>query len=503
MFMSTEKLDVLLAFPGERFSVFDAMVPLGPASLAAVLEENDFTVKVVDFNRYHGDFRSDLATWQPALVGVGGTTPTRKGSFLTAQLTKEVLPGVPVVYGGVHASFAAQDTLEHVPFIDYIVKGEGEYTLLELCRRFVRDEDVDIYALDGLCWRNGHGVKENPHARLDDLTSLPPPARHLLADNAVSKMDIFDLNADFLMTSRGCPAGCKFCSASRMFPGGVRYRSMQSIQDELDDLLSRKKIQAIKLFDSTFTADHRQVRAFCQLISRYNLLWECEIRADTVDYALLRDMRNAGCCYINVGLETTSARLLMSMAKNISVQQTEQVLDWCRLLDIKTKVFFTFGHLTQTFDECLQDIRYMASKKESIDFFAATAGMRVYPGTPLEKRMLREGLLPHGFSWADYSAPLSNLLVGETGDVLLLRQKQLPLWKLLVVLFKLLCCRTLLNASYVRKMFRFNLLQLKSAVLLRFVYCGRVIRRFCRPSGNEARRARISQRRWPGSRRVI
>jgi anaerobic magnesium-protoporphyrin IX monomethyl ester cyclase len=377
-------IDVLLTYPSDPVRLFDSMVPLGIASIAAVLEENSYKVKVIDFNHYTGDYRKDLAAWQPKIVGIGGTTATRRGSFLTARLTREILPGVPVVYGGPHASFTARDTLTHVLEIDYVVKGEGEYPFLALCDYFVKGLPRDLCTIPGLCFRTADDIAENPCERIDDLNSLPLPARHLFPGPYRLTLDLYDLEAEFLLTSRGCPAHCTFCSASRMFSGGVRYRSMEHIRAELDRLVATRRIEALKLFDSTFTSSPYHVAAFCDLIGRYNILWECEVRADTLNRKMLGAMKQAGCVYINVGLETANPAIMAQTAKHISAQQVEQCLRWCREVDMKTKVFMIFGHPGQTFDECRQDIAYINRHRDMIDFFATTVGMRVYPGTPLE-----------------------------------------------------------------------------------------------------------------------
>ena len=449
--------DVLLTYPAESLRIFEPMIPLGIASLAAVLEEHNFFVKIVDFNHYKGDFRRDLRRWSPKIIGIGGTTPTRKGSFLTAEVSKTVLPDVPVVYGGVHATFTAKDTLDNVPQIDFVVKGEGEYTFLALCKKFIRNNDIDLFELDGLCFRHKGEIFENSQARIHNLDSIPMPSRHLFEYDYNMTLDCNNLKADFIMTSRGCPASCSFCSASKMFPDGVKLRSMREVQKEIDFILWRKDIKALKIFDSTFTADRQHVINFCNMIRYYDLLWECEIRADTVDKGLLRQMKEAGCCSINVGMETIHERLLKRIGKNITVSQVEFVLAWCRDLDINTKVFFTFGHLDETYSECVQDIDYIREKKEDIDFYATTVGIRVYPGTTLEKQMQKKSLLPKNFSWARFKSPVKNLLLLETSDVMLLDQKKLTFFKLSTLIVRLCMQGTVLSANYIWKMLRNNI----------------------------------------------
>ncbi len=457
--------DVLLTYPAENLRIFEPMIPLGIASIAAVLEEHNFFVKIVDFNRYKGDYRRDLKRWKPKIIGIGGTTPTRKGSFLTAELSKKVLPDVPVVYGGVHATFTAKDTLDNIPQIDFIVKGEGEYTFLALCKKFIRNNDVDIFELDGLCFRHKGEIFENSQARINNLDYIPMPSRHLFEYDYNMTLDCNNLKADFIMTSRGCPASCSFCSASRMFPGGVKLRSMPEIQKEIEFILLRQDIKALKIFDSTFTADREHVINFCNMIRQYDLLWECEIRADTVDRDLLKQMKNAGCCSINVGLETTHERLLKQIGKNIRVRQVESVMVWCRELGINTKVFFTFGHLDETYKECVQDIGYIKEKRDDIDFYATTVGIRVYPGTTLEKQMQKKNLMPRNFSWARFKPSIKNLLLLETSDVLLLEQKEMTSYKLSTLIIRLCMQGTVLSTSYIWKMLRNNVTGLIESVL--------------------------------------
>jgi len=451
--MDQDQFDVILAYPKDGMRLFESMIPIGLASIGAVLRESGYRVKIIDFNHYSGSFTDDIVRWSPKLIGVGGTTPTRRQSFQIAQDVKSIFPEIPVVYGGAHASFTAEDTLNHISSIDFVVKGEGEFSITMLADRFVRGQSITFDTIPGLCWRENGTVVQNKHARIEDLGKLPIPARDLFDHNYPLTLDLFEnVTADFIITSRGCPAACNFCSAARMFPGGVRLRPIDSVREEIEWLLSRKSIRGIKIFDSTFTAVKSHVEDFCKMIQPYNLLWECEIRADTVDYELLAKMKQSGCCYINMGLETTHEHILKKIAKKIDVAQVEQVLVWCRELGIKTKIFFTFGHIDETFEECLKDISFMNRFKSKIDFFATTIGMRIYPGTNLEIQARKRGLIAGDFSWAKFKAPLSNWLVLEPSDTMVLSQRQLGKVKLAMLICKLFLQGTVLSPAYIKKM---------------------------------------------------
>jgi len=445
--------NIVLTYPAERIRIFDTMIPLGMASILAVLKKNGFTVRFVDFNHYRGDFRSDLRKWSPKIIGIGGTTPTRFDSWRTARISKQVLPDVPTVYGGVHATFAAEDTLRHVNEIDYIVRGEGEYPFLALCDHFVKRRAIDLSGVTGLCYRFDGGIHQSAPARIENLNALPVPVREIEGTGYRFKMDFCGLEADYLVTSRGCPARCAFCSASAMFPGGVRFRSMDLIQKELDQILRRNpSVRGIKIFDSTFTADRKHALDFCRMIKPYGLVWECEARADTVDYDLLREMKKAGCYYIDIGLETSHPALMRSLGKAISIRQVDDALAWCKSLGIRTKLFMIFGLLGQTPGDCLRDARFLKARKDRIDQFATTFGLRVYPGTAMEKILLRRGLMRPDFSWVKYRPTLRNWLLLEFGNTYILEQRRLSFIQLLQVAFFLYQQRTLLSNEHIRKL---------------------------------------------------
>ncbi len=427
---SSSEYDVLLLYPFNRNAFFDAMIPLGLASIGGMVERAGYRVRAIDFNTFTGDFQGELRSARPRIVGIGGTTPSRKESFRLARNVKALLPGTAVVYGGPHATFTAEDTIRHVPEIDYIIRGEGEYSFLALCEQIVRGASEK--PIPGLCRRSNGGVVGSEEVRIDDLDALPMAARHLFPPTQM-KLDLWGFDADFLLTSRGCPVNCTFCSASRMFPGGVRLRGMESVQAEVETILSRKNIKALKIFDSTFTANRAHVEAFCAMIRPYGLFWECEVRADTVDRDLLALMHDAGCRYIDLGLESSVDRVISSVAKKITVAQADRVLSWARELSIETKLFMIFGHLGETYAECREDVGYVRRHRKEITIFANTIGIRVYPGTSLEKKARSLGIIPKESSWATYEPPRKQLLLLEMDDVMILDQKELSFFKLILI----------------------------------------------------------------------
>jgi radical SAM superfamily enzyme YgiQ (UPF0313 family) len=460
--ITQKKYQTVLIYPKEKISIFENIIPLGLATIAAILEQNNISVKIVDLSFYKGNLINDLRTWQPETVGIGGTTATRKGSFKAAKLSKMSLPEVPVVYGGVHATFAANDTLRNNKDIDYIIRGEGEYSFLKFCQCIQNDNMKEVNSIPGLSYISKGQIIHNKIERINNLDVLPPPARHLFRNKYGLKLDFFNLKADFIMTSRGCTATCIFCSASKMFPGGVRTRSAKLLKLEIEKLLQDKEIKALKIFDSTFTAKRDHVLDFCKMVKVFNIKWECETRLDTVDKELLIIMKNSGCCYINVGLETMDPKIITDIRKNIDPMQLNLILQWGRELSIKVKVFFIFGLPGQSFKSCKNDIRYIRNNRDKIDFIAATIGTRIYPGTLVESYAQKQGIIPVNFSWANYSPGIANLFIMEFGDLMVLRQKGFSTIQFLRIIILLVFYGLLPPITFYWKLILLNLQKIMS-----------------------------------------
>ncbi len=471
-------VDVLLTYPTDGLRLFQSMIPTGLISIGTILRNAGYSVKIIDFNHYSDDFRRDLRRMSPKVVGIGGTTPSRMGSFLTSRIVKNIFPQVPVVYGGVHASFTASNTLQNIKTIDYIIKGEGEFSFLKLCDILTGKLNEPISSVSGLVWCQRTTIIENKPERINDLSLLPIPDRTLAGNDYTLKMEFTGKRGDFIMTSRGCPAACNFCAASRMFPGGVRTRQISSVMNEIESLMSKKQIEGLKIFDSTFTANREHVEQFCKSIKEFTIPWECEIRADTVDRELLKLMRASGCYYINIGMETINEEHLRKIAKGISSDQVLNVLDICKGLDIRSKVFFTFGHMNQTLSECKQDVDFIKSNKRKIDFFGVTVGLRVYPGTRLEREYTKNG---KEINWSKSVKRFANLLIGEPGDVPVVFQKQLGPVTLSYVLMVLLKNRLVCTEKFLFRMAIENIVNVVKLVKLNLRYTRHRIERLINP----------------------
>jgi len=234
---------VLLAVPPgidklELYKVLGLKAPpLGLAWIAAVLENAGHKVRIIDSPTEGidlGSFISEVKAWGPDVVGLTALTPTVYKAYDTVKAIKEYDKDLPVIMGGPHVTFMYDEALSHG--VDVVVRGEGEYTTLELVNTLERvgmDRDA-LKEVKGIVFtdRNGEVVKTRDRPIIRNLDELPFPARHLLP---MDKYTIFGkpIRIIHVMASRGCPYGCSFCSTSYYWGRMIRYRSAKNVATRL------------------------------------------------------------------------------------------------------------------------------------------------------------------------------------------------------------------------------------------------------------------------------
>jgi radical SAM superfamily enzyme YgiQ (UPF0313 family) len=405
---------VLLVLPPKGFSSKEPLPSLGLIYIAAMLETEGFPVKVLDAaveRLSWRELRRRLVQESPDIVGITCLTEYRMEAFRTAKIARDVLgPDTHIVMGGPHVSLTANDTLRHQPAITAVVRGEGEYTFLELCH--VLWEGKALETIPGISYRKNSDIIHNkpapPPANLD---ALPFPARHLLNMRkykfALEVPGRGKLQAAHIITSRGCPFGCSFCATSQISGRRWRYRSPENILAELEHLqLRQPELKAVWFYDDTFTMNKLRVERICDLIleKRIDLPFTCSIRVDTVTFSLLKKMNDAGCFKVFSGVESASPRILNEVCmKGISLDQVRNVSAWLDDLDIQKNPGYIIGFP----DESIEDARQTLEVMKSVGGIASLSLLRIYPGTKIEQIAREKGVLPKDFSWANenQSAP--------------------------------------------------------------------------------------------------
>ena len=377
--------------------------PLGLAYCAAVLEENGREVEILAALALGIRFpalRAILERERPDLVGISTYTPTRFECFRTAAVVKEVLgEETVVVVGGPHASAAAEDTLREVPPIDFVVRGEGEHALLELLGAL--EGGGDPSRVPGISMRRGGEVLHAPERPgLRDLDRLPLPARHLLPMDAYgTRMPSTSRRCTTVLTSRGCPGRCIFCTRDWL-SRDVRQHSAQRVVDEVEEIVGRWGLRGVIMQDDTFTLSKRRVHAICDELRarKLRIRWLATTRVDCVDLDLLESMKDAGCEVVTFGAESMNPETLEWLRKGFTVEQVRRAIDRANQAGLTVRASYLLG----VGDESEEDIRRSAhlARQLRLDKLKANIGLSVYPGTPLLQMAIQAGVLPADHSFA-------------------------------------------------------------------------------------------------------
>jgi radical SAM superfamily enzyme YgiQ (UPF0313 family) len=401
---------LLLIPPGghyaERWRHGVLVPPLGVAYLAGVLIEMGIGVEVLDAHverlSWRG-LRREFLSRKPDVVGVSFTTEARFEAFRAIKMARDILRGAFLVAGGPHASLTADETLRHLPELDAIVRGEGEYTLRGLVQKI--SERNDFSSVLGLSFRDGDQIIHNPDRPvISDLDTLPFPCRDALRLHAYNfHVDVPGegmLPAASLVTSRGCPSGCCFCASSAMWGPCVRLLSPKRIMEEIVHVTKRYGVRFIWFFDDVFTHRRDRVKEICDLLRQYRpeIRWFCEARVNDLDRDLLSIMRDAGCRRLGLGIESGSEKVLDSVfRKRVDLGQARSILEWCDQLGIIAHPFFILSLPGEEWDDAKQTMAFIRGLSNRHEPSLSLA--RVYPGTKLEYLARANGTIPQGFSW--------------------------------------------------------------------------------------------------------
>jgi anaerobic magnesium-protoporphyrin IX monomethyl ester cyclase len=326
-----KRMKVLLVFASYDYlkNVTSKQFPLGLGYLASYLVSKKIDVKIADL-RYGNttEFTRLLKEYKPDIVGISCMTPNQNEAYKTAWKVKKVLGNPLVVLGGVHATFMYAEILKKVREIDVAIIGEGEITLYELCRAWKKNFSAEyLTGINGIAFRHNGTVAVTPlREKNEQLDDLPLPAfdRLVLPDISLKKSG--DLP---VLTGRGCPFNCAFCSTSVMHGRKYRKRDPVKVVDELEYLKNRYNHYNFSIVDDTFTVDKERTKKICSEIIRRNLNinWGCSARADTIDPDLIKIMSRAGCKGLFFGIESLDDELLKKIKKDL---QPKRLSGWSR-----------------------------------------------------------------------------------------------------------------------------------------------------------------------------
>ena len=404
------------------------------AQMAAMLMP-DYSVEIVDAiatRMTWEEFYDLLRRKQPLYYLTQVTAPTLTNDMYGTFLAKSL--GAKTIAFGTHVTPIPGRTMASYPSLDFILRGEPELTLRELidalegrelAPRFVklfRDTDPewqplsasesrereDLSRVKGLVWRrNGQVAFNADRPFIANLDDLPLPRHEMLP---FDKYLIPNIKGPytFIVTSRGCTAGCKFCIKHVSYQYSIRLRSPENIMEEVR-MLYDLGIRNIHMYADLFTVSRDQVMGLSKLLieSGLNIKWTCNSRVDYVDEEMLQTMAQAGCWYISWGLESGNEQILRSIRKGTNLEKMMQALTWSKKASIRNWGYFIIGLPGET-EESIQETITL-SKKLPLDI-ALFHIAAPYPGTPFFFEVVENNWFRSGTQWEEVDMDRSTVL---------------------------------------------------------------------------------------------
>lgn len=379
------------------------MPPLGLSYLAATLQSGGHEVEILDLltaKATSSKITHRLEKLRPHVVGSTGPTMVFPSAAKVLKTCKDYDSQIITVMGGPHVSFAVEDSFKRAPWIDYIVLGEGERTLLELVNTLEKKGDQGEVA--GIAFKYGEAIaKTQPRPLIQELDEIPLPARHLLPLARYRALG----TACSVVSSRGCPYSCIFCSAPKMFGRKVRFRSPRLVVDEMESIRDLC-FERVNLVDDTFTLNHKHTEALCREILRRNLKieWNAYSRVDTLTPDIVDLMRQAGCTFLVFGVESGNQQVMDNIKKGITVEKVRHAVKMTSSAGIKSFASFILGLPGET-PETARDTLSLA--REIFEAYGIQYGFHYlapFPGTEVYEQARQMGIRLTTRDWRRYNA---------------------------------------------------------------------------------------------------
>ncbi len=283
-----------------------------------------------------------------------------KNTISTAELVKEIDPKAKTMIGGPHATIKPKDFLKE-DSVDFVVLGEGELVFPELVKRLKKG--ISVRSLKGIGYKEGGKMIINPRPDfIEDLDSLPFPAYHL-----VKMEDYFEANKDFparpsidirgseravsMVTSRGCPYNCVFCSVHLHMGHRWRFHSSKYVLKHLKFLKDEYDVRHVHFEDDNISLEPKRFEEIIDGIRKLNITWDTPngVRADTLNKKLLRKVKNSGCVYLVIGVESGDQRVLDEIVgKNLDLKKVEEIAKICKEIELPLDAFYVIGFPGET-----------------------------------------------------------------------------------------------------------------------------------------------------------
>jgi len=392
--------------------------PFFLAYAASLLKSQNKDVKIIDAIACGLDEQKildEISAARPGLIVIETSTPSFDNDMELVYAIREKILNSQIVLCGPHATTYAKDILGKYDFIDYILMGEYEYTLMDLVNRL--EDSQGLKSVLGLAYRNMKNIVINKsRPTIDNLDALPWPEREASV--------IYKYNDGFaglpvpnvqMWSSRGCPFKCMFCLWPQVVYGEHKYRKRNPINvvDEMEWLIKKFNFNAVYFDDDVFNIDKVHVISICEEMKKRSIKvpWAAMARADFMDEELLSILASAGLYAVKYGIESANHKVLELCKKKLNLARAKKVIAYTKKLGIKVHLTFCFGLPGETKQSVQDSVDFIGvTKPDSLQFSLATP----FPGTDYFRYLEKNGS-KLSKNWPDYDG--NNKYVSKTKEL--------------------------------------------------------------------------------------
>lgn len=351
-------------------------------------------------NKYMSDIIRDIESFSPDIIGMTLFSKELSDVLVLCQVLKIRFPNIRILLGGPHPTVMPAETLEQIPFCDFVIRGEGELAMYDLINTL--SSGGNLSEVRGLSYRNSDKIVHNEAgAIVMELDSMPLPDRDAVLDNYRQGRynSLFGSPCDILLTSRGCPFRCRFC-----FKVCDRYRgrSAEAVLDEIDTIVKLVNPRYIQIMDDSFTIQRERTENILKgIIARgyhKKIKWKVRSRVTAVDASLLGLMKKAGVVTVVYGFESGSQTMLDAFDKRTKVEDNIKACRMTReagLTCLGDMILFYPGETNETLKETQAFVR--DARPTAVQFYVLTP----LPGTKIYQDALESGKMVGSWNVGD------------------------------------------------------------------------------------------------------
>ncbi|PHV71347.1 hypothetical protein CS063_06550 [Sporanaerobium hydrogeniformans] len=386
--------------------------PLGIPYVSSALKRAGYNIYTLNLNNVEGDvydiLKYEIERNDIEIISTGGLSFQYNAIKEIVSEAKYIKKDIVTIVGGGIITSVPEVAMEALEFVDYGIIGEGEITNCELTEAI--EEGKNIGKIKGIIYKkDGKYVRNLPRPEIEDLDTIPFPDYEGFGFDKIMNAEACTLginhtNTITMLSSRSCPFQCTFCFHS----SGKKYRqrSLNNFFEELDYLVEKYGVKYIFIADELFAYNMERVKEFCSCIKKYDIKWHAQFRVCDITEELVLLLKDSNCEIMGFGLESADNRILKSMKKGITIQQTEKALKLAYDVGIATQGTFIFGDVEETIETATNTLNWW---KEHSYYAIGLIFVTTFPGTPIYKYAVEKGIIKDEIAFLKEGCPTINI----------------------------------------------------------------------------------------------